>query len=720
MSDQRHYLDIGTGIIDRTIRWLTPVFFFLPVVLIIRALRAGGLYISIIQSVSLTLIWVISFTKNQTTPKFRLSIYIFILIFVGLIGMLRWGVMGTGYVPIILAIILSTMLGKRNWLIIFGIAMASVASMAIYWITGVGPIPFEPAMMMRLPVVWIIMFFSTLITAAASFIWEGIYQRMVSSMVKVHEHDRKYREIINAASDALIIHDTEGTILDVNEAACSLFGFDPDTAEGYSFERLSLGESPYSLAEALHKIELAITHGPQMFEWHCRRVSGELFWAEVALTASIIDGKQSIISSIRDLSKRKHAEDEQRKLEAQLHQSQKMEAVGRLAGGVAHDYNNMLGVILGHTDMAIEDIQKGKSIGDSLHEIRSAAERSANLTRQLLMFARKQAVMPQVIELNKAVGGMLRILTRLIGENILLRWIPAEDLWRIKIDPTQVDQILTNLCINARDAIKHVGKLTIETQNITIDDSTIFNHSGFIPGDYVLLAVSDDGCGMDQHTMENLFEPFFTTKGMAHGSGLGLATLYGIVKQNKGYVYVYSELNIGTTFKLYFPKNTDPPSYIKEKAAQPAGKGHETILLVEDEPSILKMTAMMLEQNGYKVLCAPKPSQAIRMASVYDEDIHLLITDVIMPEMNGQDLLKHISGYFQDIKSIYISGYTANIIAHHGVLAKGVNFIQKPFSKHILLSKVREVLDTSPDASFPIPDALKNNTPPQHPSDPHA
>ncbi|MFA6010671.1 MAG: PAS domain-containing protein [Desulfobacteraceae bacterium] len=386
---------------------------------------------------------------------------------------------------------------------------------------------------------------------------------------------------------------------------------------------------------------------------------------------------------------------ERKKLENQLQQAQKMEAVGRLAGGVAHDFNNMLGVILGNVDMAMEAIESGESPLTELSEINKAAEHSVELTRQLLAFARRQTIAPEVLDLNSAVKGMLTMLRRLIGENIDLAWHPCPGIWPVKVDPAQVNQLLANLCVNARDAIENIGCLTIETGNTTFDDCYCSFHEGFVPGDYVLIAVSDNGFGMTKETLNQIFEPFFTTKGMGKGTGLGLATIYGAVKQNKGFINVYSEPGMGTTFKIYFPRHGTAAADSKKidiSSKIPSGRG-ETILLVEDEPTLLKLATKILSAYGYNVLHTNSPSEAIRMAEELPRSIDLLISDVVMPEMNCKDLSDQIKAFRPDIPCLFMSGYTANVIAHHGVLDEGVQFIQKPFSKKELAVKVRAVID---------------------------
>ncbi len=386
---------------------------------------------------------------------------------------------------------------------------------------------------------------------------------------------------------------------------------------------------------------------------------------------------------------------ERKKLENQLSQTHKMEAIGKLAGGVAHDFNNMLGVILGNVEVAMETIESGLPPVDELAEIKRAAEHSVDLTRQLLAFARRQTIAPEILNLNQVVDGMLSMLRRLIGENIHLVWCPDPEPWSTKIDPAQVHQLLANLCVNARDAITHVGQLVIETGKTVFDDTYCSTHDGFRPGEYVLLAVSDNGSGMTKDTLLRIFEPFYTTKGTGKGTGLGLATVYGAVKQNNGFINVYSELGKGTTFKIYLPRLAETPNHAntkKEKILTPRGKG-ETILIVEDEPTLLALTTRILEKYGYKVLATSSPNKALNIAKEHPAAIDLLITDVVMPEMNCKELEEKINKLHPSTHFLFMSGYTENVIAHHGVLDSGVQFIQKPFSKNELAFKVREILD---------------------------
>ncbi len=473
----------------------------------------------------------------------------------------------------------------------------------------------------------------------------------------------------------------------------NLLGLDPEP-EGF-FERFTAAIHPDHRQDFLANIEKTIS---RKGEWHYEgkliKPSGEVVWISGLSSPTEIAGNLLYDGVILDITEHRVAEEEKDRLQAQLQQAQKMESVGRLAGGVAHDFNNMLGVILGHAEMIMEKLDPALPIYNSLEEIRKAGQRSADLTRQLLAFARKQTMAPRVLDLNQTLEGMLQMLRRLIGEDIDLAWRPGKELASVYIDPSQLDQMLANLCVNSRDAIADVGKITIETGAAVFDDEYCSEHVGFAPGEFVLLAVSDDGCGMDQKTQAQIFEPFFTTKEQGKGTGLGLATVYGIVKQNDGFINVYSEPGQGTTFKIYLPRHIGKPMQVREDSlAKPDARGHETILLVEDEAAILKMTTTMLELLGYNVVAASSPGKAIRLASKYAGHINLLMTDVVMPEMNGRDLAKNLLLLYPNLNRLFMSGYTANVIAHHGVLDKGVNFIQKPFSKKDLAAKVKEALN---------------------------
>jgi two-component system, cell cycle sensor histidine kinase and response regulator CckA len=429
-----------------------------------------------------------------------------------------------------------------------------------------------------------------------------------------------------------------------------------------------------------------------LFETIHRRHDGSTYPVEVHLQLVKFKDQPAFLAVIMDISGRKHDEKERKKLEAQLQQAQKMESVGRLAGGVAHDFNNMLSVILGYGNMILEKTRPDDFFHECAQEILNAGVRSADITRQLLAFARKQTIAPRILDLNDTVTNMLKMLKRLIGEDIELVWQPST-VWPVSIDPAQLDQILANLCVNARDAIIGVGKITIETGNTILDEVYCSEHTGFTPGQFVLLSISDNGCGMDKNVMNNLFEPFFTTKELGKGTGLGLATVYGIVKQNNGFINVYSETDKGTTFRIYIPRHSRQGNTSEQQSEEmiPHGKG-ETILVVEDEASVLRLIAKTLKNLGYAVMTANSSKDAVNLAKEADGKIDLLLTDVIMPEMNGQDLAKALSALYPGLKCLFMSGYTSTVIASHGVLEEGVRFIQKPFSEANLAIKVKEAL----------------------------
>ncbi len=391
------------------------------------------------------------------------------------------------------------------------------------------------------------------------------------------------------------------------------------------------------------------------------------------------------------------AEREKEKLQTQLLQAQKMESVGRLAGGVAHDFNNMLGAILGYTELALHKLLPGDPLFDYLEQIRKAATRSADLTRQLLAFARKQTVSPVIIDLNRTISDMLRMLYRLIGENIRLVFNPGEDRLLLKFDPSQLDQILTNLCVNARDAISGNGQIVIETSLQTASENFCATHHGAaVRCPYVVLCIRDNGCGMDEETISHLFEPFYTTKVIGRGTGLGLATIYGIVQQNDGFIDVDSRPGHGSTFRLYFPCHGELIDVSGKEAATVISdeRGSKNVLLVEDEPTVLAMTEMMLKHLGYKVFSASKAEDAVCKARECADRIDILVTDVIMPGVNGRDLARRILEVCPDIAILYMSGYTADVISQHGMVKENIHFIQKPFDLPGLSVAVREAMNS--------------------------
>ena len=423
---------------------------------------------------------------------------------------------------------------------------------------------------------------------------------------------------------------------------------------------------------------------------------GTVIWGLVSYTL-IRDSQNKplhFVSHIQDLTESHRAEEEKKALEGQFIQAQKMESVGRLAGGVAHDFNNMLSIIIGNADLAMSQVDPASPLYKDLEAITNAGRRSADLTRQLLAFARKQIAIPKVLDLNDTVAGMLNMLRRIIGEDINLKWNPGIGLWKVKMDPSQIDQILANLAINSRDAIPGVGKILIETANVVLDEAFCGRHAGSAPGKHALLTVSDNGVGMSAEVMKHIFEPFYTTKELGKGTGLGLATVYGIVKQNNGCIDFESMPNKGTTFKIYLPGiDTKTDKAQKPKTAGNARGGKETILLVEDSEPILTMLKRVLEHLGYRVLPALTPEHAIDLVEKQGGDIQLLISDVVMPGMNGREMVEKILAMQPDMKCLHMSGYTADVIGVRGVLDEGISFIHKPFNADEIALTVRNLLD---------------------------
>jgi PAS domain S-box-containing protein len=474
--------------------------------------------------------------------------------------------------------------------------------------------------------------------------------------------------------------------LDVNGAFEKLTGLKNVVGKKVSEVIPGIRDTDPELFEVYGRV--AMTGIPERLEHYAKALK---MWFEISVYSP---EKEHFVVIFDVITERKRAEEEKKKMAAQLFQAQKMESVGRLAGGVAHDFNNMLGVIIGYAELALKEVDPGAQLYRDLQEIQNAGQRSVDLTRQLLAFARKQTVSPKVLDLNNTMERTLKMLRSLIGEDINLTWNPGPALWNVRIDPSQIDQILTNLAVNVRDAISGAGQVAIETANVVLDDSYCAQHVGTVPGDYVLITLSDTGAGMSKEVLEHIFEPFFTTKEVGKGTGLGLATVYGIVKQNNGFIDVLSEPAKGTTFKLFLPRFLATAGQATAaEAAEKVRGGTETVLLVEDSLPLLDLGRKILKSLGYNVLLASTPQQAMELALMHAGDIRLLITDVVMPEMNGRQLFDRLCAVKSGIKCLYMSGYTADIIARKGVLEEGTNFIQKPFVTDQFAAKIRAVLE---------------------------
>jgi len=507
----------------------------------------------------------------------------------------------------------------------------------------------------------------------------------------LRQGEERYRLIFETAPLAIII--TRGVeIVYANPSYLIMLGFSSlDELKRYPPLGTFTPESVDLIKENIERRSKGLPV-PDSYETECLRTDGSKFPAIMNLAQAAFADGPATVTFLVDLSEHKRTEAEQRNLRLQLEQAQKMESVGRLAGGVAHDFNNMLMVISGNAQIGLQLTEATSSVHANLVEISKAAERSAELTRQLLSFARRQTVSPKVLDLSETVQGMLMMLKRLIGENIRLQWEVSAGLWNVIIDPSQLDQILANLCVNARDAIADVGTIKIETKNSTLDQAFCAEHAGCIVGEYVLLEVTDDGCGMDEETQKHLFEPFFTTKPLGQGTGLGLATVYGAVKQNNGFINFKSARGAGTAFSIYLPRYVGAAEEAVKDREEDL-RGSETVLVVEDESASLRLIVIMLQGYGYTVLFSTTPEEAVRIGTEKSSEIDLLLTDVVMPNMNGRDLSVRLTSSHPRMRTLFMSGYTSDVIATRGVLDKGVFFIQKPFGAVGLAKKVREALE---------------------------
>ena len=487
--------------------------------------------------------------------------------------------------------------------------------------------------------------------------------------------------------DDIYFKDRQSRFIRMNDAMARRFGLsDPKDGEGRSdadffseeHARQAFGDEQTVMAtgEPLNGIDEKET-------W----TDGRVTWASTT-KVPLRDARGEVVGILgisRDITERK-------RLEEQLRASQKMEAIGRLAGGVAHDFNNMLGVIIGYGEMVLKRLEEGTPLHAKQREVLKAAQLAADLTGQLLAFSRKQILQPKVLDLNDVVSDMDKMLRRLIGEDIELLTHAEPELGSISADPGPLSQIIMNLAVNARDAMPRGGRLTIETSNVDLDAAYAMRHSPAIPGRYVMLAVSDTGCGMDADVRANIFEPFYTTKGPGKGTGLGLSTVYGIVKQSGGFIWVYSEPDVGTTFKVYLPRVDSAPA-LPVDVAVPVARGTETILLVEDETALRDAFKCMLEAHGYNVLLAPDGAAALQIADEHEAPIHLLIMDVIMPGMNGREAADAIAAIRPDVKILYVSGYTGEAIRQYGALRRGAALLSKPFTSLALHRRCRGLLD---------------------------
>ncbi|NTW48181.1 MAG: PAS domain S-box protein [Chlorobiales bacterium] len=511
--------------------------------------------------------------------------------------------------------------------------------------------------------------------------------RFITKRKQAEAERKRLMAAIEQTEEIIFITDPEGTIQYTNPAFERVTGYQRNEVLGKTPRILKSGMQNEAFYTTMWQ---TLTSGKTWGgRFNNKRKDGSIY-TEEAMISPVRDPSGTIVNYVavkRDITR-------ELETEQQLLQAQKMESVGRLAGGIAHDFNNMLMVILSYADLCRDKLPREHPVHKWLNEITNAGQHSVDITSKLLAFARRQTISPLVLDLNDTVSSMLKLLRRLIGENIELAWLPGANLWRVKLDPSQIDQILANLSVNARDAISNTGKIIIETGNVTFDEAYCAVHAGTVPGEFVLLTVSDNGCGMDKDVLAHIYDPFFTTKETGRGTGLGLATVYGIVKQNNGFINVYSEPGKGTTFKIYLPSfdGENDKADIAKTNAIPKGQG-ETVLLVEDEQSLRVTCGLLLETLGYKVLAADTPECAQNILDQHPGDIRLLLTDVVMPGMNGRQLAERLCTVKPDLNVLFMSGYTADVIDHHGILEQGVHFISKPFSRVELARKVWEILE---------------------------
>ena len=501
----------------------------------------------------------------------------------------------------------------------------------------------------------------------------------------LRESEGRYRHIVEAATEGICSLDAELRINFANGAFARMLGYTPEEMVGTPVERYSFPAESNEFREHMDARRRGVA---EQYERRLRRKDGKECWCFVS-GAPILDSDGRFAGSFgmfTDITDR-------RRLEEQLRQSQKMEAVGRLAGGVAHDFNNLLTVIFGYSDVLLQGLEPGP-LREAAQEVRGAGKRAAALTRQLLAFSRKQALVPEVLDLGDVVSGLSTMVERLIGEDVKVSVVVSPNLGRVKADRGQLEQVVMNIAVNARDAMPKGGSLIFELQNVELDDAYTRAHAEVEPGPYVLLAISDTGTGMDAETQKHIFEPFFTTKETGKGTGLGLSTVQGIVLQSGGSIGVYSEPGRGTTFKVYLPRFAGDAAVRRPvSGVHPAlPTGSETVLVVEDETAIRQLTNLILQKAGYTVLLAESPVAAERIAGSHPGPIHLLLTDVVMPGMRGPELAERLLRLRPDLRVLFMSGYTDDAIAHHGFLDAGREFLQKPFTPFRLTQKIREVL----------------------------
>jgi two-component system, cell cycle sensor histidine kinase and response regulator CckA len=513
----------------------------------------------------------------------------------------------------------------------------------------------------------------------------------------LRESESRFRTIFDSVNDAVLVQEgSSGGLFDVNRRALEMWGYSEKDGR-LTAHQLCSGAAPYTEEELLLRMERARDDEPRLFEWHARHASGRLFWVEVNMRRAALHGGRRLLLTVRDITERKRAQEEQDRLSEQLLQAQKLESIGRLAGGVAHDFNNMLTGVIGHLSLALLTLEPTRQEHAWITTANQAALSAAELTTQLLAFSRRQIIEPRALCLNEVVRRMESMLTRTIGEDIALTTALAEDLDPTSADPNQLENVILNLAVNARDAMPLGGKLTIETANVMLGAQYGETHGEVRPGAYVMLAVTDTGCGMSADVKQRLFEPFFTTKPKGEGTGLGLAMVFGAVKQHGGAIQVYSEVGRGSTFKVYLPRaHTEAEALPQRDEPGSLPQGDETVVLVEDERVARDAISTVLRRLGYHVVVFENGEEALAGLRAHDGSVDLLLTDVVLPGMNGRALAERLQTRWPLLKVLYSSGYTRNVIVNHGVLEQGIEFLGKPFTPEALARKLRALLDPRP------------------------
>ncbi len=585
--------------------------------------------------------------------------------------------LGTAIIPVLL----TAMVFSYRWL---GVVILAVVSLAILQLVIT---PMSPRVFVTGVTALVVVFVTSILVIVFKY-FLGLLEHIRLEALQTSELN--YRHLFENVVDGIFIVSGKGRLLEVNSAACTQLGYSREQLLTMSFDDISGPPGSWKgTADLVH------SRGILQLETSHSRQDGIMLPVELTVSATNYHGQGAYLGVSRDISERRRVAKEKKAFEQQLQQAMKMESLGRMAGGVAHDFNNLLTVILGNVDMAALSPGNAASMSGALDEIRKAAISAAGLTRQLLAFSRKEIIEPRLCNLNELIGHIHKMIGRLLGEDVALNTRFEEKIGLVMVDPSVIEQVIVNLAINARDAMPRGGRLMIETQNTILDREYSASHPLTRPGRYVMVTVSDDGEGMSAETKQHLFEPFYSTKPVGQGTGLGLATSYGAISQCGGTIEIYSELGHGTTFKIYFPRADAQDCPADEPSGLPALQtGTETILLVEDEIQVRNFTAQFLPTLGYSVLAAASAEAAIDLAREHKEPIQLLLTDVVLPGLNGRQLAGQLKQLHPETKVLYTSGYTANIIAHHGILDEGVALIQKPYSTRDLAIRIRAVLDS--------------------------